>query len=88
MRDRQPDHVAGCQLIRRQPWTDGPLDPQPLPVTAELQVVVAQQAPGSIPASHRIWKPLHEPMTGPPASAKAPTAAITGEKRAIAPVRR
>src|ERR687895_863880 len=41
-----------------------------------------------MPASHRIWKPLHEPITGPPASANASTARMSGEKRAIAPVRR
>ena len=45
-------------------------------------------APGSRPASHSTWKPLQVPSTGPPASAKRRTAAITGEKRAIAPQRR
>ena len=44
--------------------------------------------PGSMPASHRIWKPLQIPITSPPASACARTACITGEKRAIAPQRR
>jgi hypothetical protein len=45
-------------------------------------------APGSSPASVRTWKPLQIPTTGPPAAAKAVTASITGEKRAMAPVRR
>ena len=44
--------------------------------------------PGSMPASVRTWKPLHEPITGPPAAAKASTARMIGEKRAMAPVRR
>ena len=56
--------------------------------TALDEVIKRMSAPGSRPASHRIWKPLHEPITGPPTSAKAPTAAMIGEKRAIAPVRR
>jgi len=45
-------------------------------------------APGSSPASSRTWKPLQMPSTGPPRSANALTAAMIGEKRAIAPVRR
>ena len=45
-------------------------------------------APGSRPASSRTWKPLQMPSTGPPRSANASTAAMIGEKRAIAPVRR
>ena len=45
-------------------------------------------APGSSPASHRIWKPLQMPRTGPPAAANARTASITGANRAMAPVRR
>ena len=45
-------------------------------------------APGRSPASVRTWKPLQIPTTGPPARAKAATASITGEKRAIAPGRR
>jgi hypothetical protein len=45
-------------------------------------------APGSMPASSRIWKPLQMPSTGPPDCAKLRTASITGEKRAMAPVRR
>jgi len=43
-------------------------------------------APGSNPASVRIWKPLQMPSTGPP-PANFFTACITGENRAIAPVR-
>src|SRR5204863_346223 len=45
-------------------------------------------APGSKPASVSTWKPLQMPTTGPPAAAKRATASITGENRAIAPVRR
>ena len=45
-------------------------------------------APGSRPASHRTWKPLQIPSTGPPSRANAVTASMTGEKRAIAPTRR
>ena len=45
-------------------------------------------APGSRPASHRTWKPLQMPSTGPPSRANSATASITGEKRAIAPARR
>ena len=45
-------------------------------------------APGSSPASHSTWKPLQIPSTGPPSAAKAATASIAGEKRAIAPARR
>ena len=45
-------------------------------------------APGSRPASCRIWKPLQIPSTGPPWAANCLTAPITGEKRAMAPVRR
>ena len=45
-------------------------------------------APGRSPASHRIWKPLQMPSTGPPSRAKAMTDSMTGEKRAIAPTRR
>ncbi len=45
-------------------------------------------APGSSPASVRTWKPLQIPTTGPPAYACAATASITGENRAMAPVRR
>ncbi len=44
--------------------------------------------PGSSPASQRIWKPLQTPSTSPPAPANATTAAVAGEKRAIAPQRR
>jgi hypothetical protein len=45
-------------------------------------------APGSSPASHRIWKPLQMPSNGPPASANPATAFIAGANRATAPVRR
>jgi hypothetical protein len=46
------------------------------------------RAPGRRPASHRTWKPLQMPRTGPPSLAKPATAPITGENRAIAPQRR
>src|SRR5581483_590870 len=45
-------------------------------------------APGSSPASHRIWKPLQMPRTGPPRSANRRTSSMTGANRAMAPVRR
>ncbi len=45
-------------------------------------------APGSSPASHRIWNPLQMPSTGPPAWAKACTAGMIGLNRAMAPERR
>ena len=45
-------------------------------------------APGSRPASSNTWKPLQMPSTGPPRSANVRTAAMMGEKRAMAPVRR
>jgi phosphoribosylformylglycinamidine (FGAM) synthase-like amidotransferase family enzyme len=44
--------------------------------------------PGRSPASQRIWKPLQMPSTRPPAPANSQTAAVAGEKRAIAPQRR
>src|ERR1019366_9335434 len=43
-------------------------------------------APGSRPASVRIWKPLQMPSTSPPPSAKRFTDCMTGEKRASAQV--
>ncbi len=45
-------------------------------------------APGSRPASQSTWKPLQMPTTGPPAAACSATDSMTGENRAIAPVRR
>ena len=45
-------------------------------------------APGSSPASSRIWKPLQMPITRPPAAACFSTAFMTGENFATAPVRR
>ena len=42
----------------------------------------ARSTPGSSPASHRIWKPLQIPSTGPPSAANARTAPITGARRA------
>ena len=50
--------------------------------------VLGSRAPGSSPASHRTWKPLQIPSTGPPSRAKAMTSSITGAKRAMAPARR
>ena len=45
-------------------------------------------APGSRPASQRIWKPLQMPSTGIPARPASTTGPITGERAAIAPARR
>jgi hypothetical protein len=45
-------------------------------------------APGSRPASQRIWNPLQIPITSLPAFAWSATALMMGEKRAMAPVRR
>ena len=45
-------------------------------------------APGSRPASQRIWKPLQMPSTRPPASAWRFTAATIGDCAAMAPGRR
>ncbi|GIU89640.1 MAG: hypothetical protein KatS3mg010_0739 [Acidimicrobiia bacterium] len=45
-------------------------------------------APGSRCASHSTWKPLQIPTHGSAGAACSATAAMTGEKRAIAPVRR
>ena len=50
--------------------------------------LLGSSAPGSSPASQRIWKPLQMPSTGPPSRANAMTDSITGEKRAIDPARR
>ena len=53
-----------------------------------LSEAFRMRTPGRSPASHRIWKPLQMPRTGPPAFANATTSSITGEKRASAPQRR
>ena len=45
-------------------------------------------APGSSPASHRIWKPLHTPTTAAPRPAAFTTSRMTGDCAAIAPARR
>ena len=54
----------------------------------KLRLALRISAPGSIPASVRIWKPLQTPSTDTPRSAAALTARITGERAAIAPERR
>jgi len=46
------------------------------------------RAPGSSRASHRVWKPLQMPSTGPPAFANAITSSMIGLRLAIAPARR
>jgi hypothetical protein len=46
------------------------------------------RAPGSRPASVRIWKPLQTPSTATPRPAESATARITGDRAAIAPERR
>src|SRR3979409_1809404 len=43
---------------------------------------LGSSAPGSRPASQRIWKPLQMPSTGPPARANSITDSTNGEKRA------
>src|SRR5216684_900497 len=53
-----------------------------------LRESLRRTAPGSIPASSRIWKPLQIPTTCPPRWANLRTSSITGEKRAMAPVRK
>ena len=53
-----------------------------------LRLRLRSRAPGSRPASVRIWKPLQMPMTRPPLEANSFTAFITGENRAMAPQRR
>ena len=45
-------------------------------------------APGSRPASQRIWKPLQMPSTGRPRSAAATTSSMIGAGLAMAPARR
>ena len=45
-------------------------------------------APGSSPASVRIWKPLHTPRTGVPRLARSATARMMGECAAMAPQRK
>ena len=45
-------------------------------------------APGSNPASQRIWNPLHEPSTSPPRDRNSGSASTTGERPATAPARR
>ena len=45
-------------------------------------------APGRRPASHRIWKPLHDPSTRPPSATKSLSAAMTGDRAATAPALR
>jgi hypothetical protein len=47
-----------------------------------------RKAPGSQPASVRIWNPLHIPITKPPFRQKASTADMIGANRAIAPARK
>ncbi len=37
---------------------------------AKRRSVLGSSAPGSRPASHRTWKPLQMPSTGPPSAAK------------------
>ncbi|MNT49155.1 hypothetical protein D3C72_1859880 [compost metagenome] len=46
------------------------------------------RAPGSMPASHRTWKPLQMPRTATPSSAAFLTACMIGAWAAIAPQRR
>jgi len=53
-----------------------------------LSAALRISAPGSMWLSVSTWKPLHTPSTMPPLFANLPTDFITGENRAIAPVRK
>ena len=57
-------------------------------LAVELQIAVAQHRAGQQARLAQIWKPLQMPSTGPPARRSRATAVMTGENRAIAPVRR
>ena len=97
---RRVAHVVALEVIDRHAQVRAParpgssarcavgLDPQLDRLAQELQPAFFCNAPGSRPASVSTWKPLQTPTTGPPAAANSRTASITGEKRAIAPVRR
>src|SRR5678810_132463 len=50
-----------------------------------LSESLRRSAPGSRPASTRIWKPLQNPATCPPRAANFLISSMIGEKRAIAP---
>ena len=86
VRDRQAQHPAASRAQRER--RIGLLDANVNVLAVELQVAVPQHRARQQPASSRTWKPLQMPSTGPPAAANSATAFITGEKRAIAPVRR
>ena len=88
--------VLDGDLERSRPGTSPPvtgvcgrLDPQVhLAGRRTAATGCGSARPGSSPDSHRIWKPLQIPSTGPPRSANARTSSITGANRAIAPHRR
>jgi hypothetical protein len=50
--------------------------------------VLRISAPGSSPASIRIWKPLQTPSTLTPLAARSRTVSMIGERAAIAPQRK
>jgi hypothetical protein len=54
----------------------------------KLRPAFRMSAPGRRCASHRIWKPLQMPSTGPPSAAWRWTACMMGLNRAMAPERR
>ena len=84
--DRDREQLA--RRARARPRRLGARDREPTCLQRKRRLVFGSSAPGSSPASHRTWKPLQMPSTGPPARAKRSTSSITGAKRAIAPTRR
>ena len=84
--DRDAQHVAGARRAREHRRVR--LDPSSTVWQRNVRPAFFCSAPGSSPASVSTWKPLQMPTTGPPAAANSATASITGENRAIAPVRR
>ncbi len=87
MCDWNAQHLSGPTSSRE--GRVGFLDPNVHVLAVELEIrAFRSMAPGSSPASSRIWNPLHTPSTGPPWSANAVTAGMIGENLAIAPVRR
>src|SRR5213082_2442329 len=81
VRDRDLQDFAA--LVQAGERRVGLLDTHPRWTRQEPQPRVPHQAPGSSPASHRIWNPLQMPSTAPLARACSATAVMTGENRAI-----
>ena len=76
---QEPAEVKGVAVVSTRMCTWRQMKRRP---------VLRISAPGRSPASQRIWKPLQMPRTRPPDCANFATARITGENRAMAPVRR